>query len=91
MRCCWTESEFIRSFQLSTPILAGLFAEHDDFKVWHLRITVHFLADDGNMLDCACLAAIVALKHFRRPEVEVIGDEVNVVRLIPSAYILFSF
>jgi len=31
------------------------------------------------MLDCACLAGIVALKHFRRPDVEVIGDEVTVV------------
>jgi exosome complex RNA-binding protein Rrp42 (RNase PH superfamily) len=39
------------------------------------------LADAGNLLDCACLAGIVALKHFRRPDVEVIGDEVTVVRL----------
>lgn len=31
------------------------------------------------MLDCACLAGIVALKHFRRPEIEVIGDEVTIV------------
>jgi len=31
------------------------------------------------MLDCACLAAIVALMHFRRPEVEVVGDQVIVV------------
>lgn len=49
-------------------------------KVWHLRLTIHFLADAGNMLDCACLAGIAALKHFRRPDVEVIGDEVIVVR-----------
>lgn len=47
-------------------------------RVWHLRLTIHFLADAGNMLDCACLAGMVALKHFRRPEVEVIGDEVTV-------------
>lgn len=47
--------------------------------MWNLRLTVHFLADSGNMLDCACLAAIVALKHFRRPEVEVVGDQVIVV------------
>ncbi|GJJ11198.1 hypothetical protein Clacol_005430 [Clathrus columnatus] len=47
-------------------------------RVWHLRITVHFLADAGNLLDCACLAAMVALKHFRRPEVEVVGEEVIV-------------
>ncbi|KAF5347721.1 hypothetical protein D9756_010300 [Leucocoprinus leucothites] len=53
----------------SLCILAG-------HRVWHLRLTLHFLADAGNMLDCACLAGILALRHFRRPEVEVIGDEV---------------
>ncbi|KAF8063452.1 ribosomal protein S5 domain 2-type protein [Lyophyllum atratum] len=47
-------------------------------RVWHLRLTLHFLSDAGNMLDCACLAGMVALKHFRRPDVEVIGDEVTV-------------
>ncbi len=36
------------------------------------------------MLDCACLAGITALKHFRRPEVEVIGEEVIVVRFTIS-------
>ncbi|KAI0781669.1 ribosomal protein S5 domain 2-like protein [Irpex lacteus] len=45
-------------------------------RVWHIRLTIHCLADAGNLLDCACLAGIVALKHFRRPEVEVEGDEV---------------
>lgn len=52
------------------------------FEVWHLRLTIHFLADAGNMLDCACLAGIVALRHFRKPEVEVEGDEVIVVSQI---------
>lgn len=37
------------------------------------------------MLDCACLAGIVALRHFRRPEVEVVGDEVIIVRHSPEA------
>jgi len=54
-------------------------------RVWHLRLTLHFLADAGNMLDCACLAGIVALRHFRRPEVEVIGeDEVIVVSVLTN-------
>lgn len=48
-------------------------------KVWQLRLTLHFLADEGNLLDCAAMAAMGALKHFRKPEVEVIGDEVIVV------------
>ncbi|KAF9814262.1 hypothetical protein IEO21_05201 [Rhodonia placenta] len=47
-------------------------------RVWHLRLTIHCLADAGNMLDCSCLAGIIALKHFRRPEVEVVGDEVTI-------------
>ncbi|KAI0698017.1 ribosomal protein S5 domain 2-like protein [Cytidiella melzeri] len=47
-------------------------------RVWHIRLTIHCLADAGNLLDCACLAGIVALKHFRRPEVEVEGDEVTI-------------
>ncbi|THH15457.1 hypothetical protein EW146_g5022 [Bondarzewia mesenterica] len=50
-------------------------------RVWHLRITIHCLADAGNLLDCACLAGIVALKHFRRPDVEVVGDEITIVCL----------
>ncbi|KAG6849425.1 hypothetical protein H0H93_008573 [Arthromyces matolae] len=47
-------------------------------RVWHIRLTLHFLADAGNMLDCACLAGMVALKHFRRPDVEVVGDDVTI-------------
>jgi hypothetical protein len=50
-------------------------------KVWQLRLSLHFLADEGNLLDAAALAAMGALRHFRKPEVEVLGDEVIVVRL----------
>ncbi|QRV78419.1 exosome complex exonuclease RRP45 [Ceratobasidium sp. AG-Ba] len=47
-------------------------------QVWAVRLTIHILADEGNILDCACLAAMAALRHFRRPDVEVVGDEVIV-------------
>ncbi|RXW12579.1 hypothetical protein EST38_g13271 [Candolleomyces aberdarensis] len=47
-------------------------------RMWHIPLTLNLLANAGNMLDCACLAGIVALWHFRRPEVEVIGDDVIV-------------
>ncbi|CAG7852324.1 Exosome complex component rrp45 AltName: Full=Ribosomal RNA-processing protein 45 [Serendipita indica DSM 11827] len=47
-------------------------------RVWSLKLTVQFLSDAGNMLDCACLAGIVALRHFRKPEVEIDGEEVIV-------------
>jgi exosome complex component RRP45 len=40
-------------------------------KVWSLRVDMHVLDDNGNVLDCAHLAAISALLHFRRPEVSV--------------------
>jgi exosome complex component RRP45 len=42
-------------------------------QVWHLRIAVHALADAGSLLDCASLACAAALRHFRRPDVEVLG------------------
>ncbi|KAG8827314.1 hypothetical protein FRB91_001719 [Serendipita sp. 411] len=47
-------------------------------RVWSLKVTIQFLSDAGNMLDCACLAGIVALRHFRKPEVQVEGEEVIV-------------
>ncbi|KAL0252479.1 hypothetical protein I308_101871 [Cryptococcus tetragattii IND107] len=40
------------------------------------REALCILADSGNLLDCAALAGMAALKHFRKPDVEVIGDEV---------------
>jgi len=36
------------------------------------------LDDDGNIGDCANLAAIASLMHFRRPDVTVVGDRVTI-------------
>ncbi|GAA5973848.1 hypothetical protein JCM21900_006707 [Sporobolomyces salmonicolor] len=47
-------------------------------KVWSIRVDVHFLDDCGNMLDCASIAAITALRHFRKPDVTVVGEEVTI-------------
>ncbi|KAL7340183.1 hypothetical protein BJY59DRAFT_714711 [Rhodotorula toruloides] len=47
-------------------------------KVWSIRVDVHFLDDEGNMLDCVSIAAMTALRHFRRPDVTVVGEEVTV-------------
>lgn len=49
-------------------------------QVWSLRVDVHFLDDEGNMLDCASIAAMTALRHFRKPDVTVVGEEVTIVR-----------
>ncbi|XP_064608448.1 exosome complex component RRP45-like isoform X2 [Liolophura sinensis] len=47
-------------------------------KVWTIRVDVHVLNHEGNLLDCVSVAAITALAHFRRPDVTVNGDEVTV-------------
>jgi exosome complex component RRP45 len=48
-------------------------------KVWNLRVNVSVIDAQGNILDCACIAAITALIHFRRPDVSVIGHDVVIV------------
>lgn len=48
-------------------------------KVWQIRVDVHMLNHDGNLMDAASIAAITALCHFRRPDVGIQGDEVTVV------------
>lgn len=47
-------------------------------KVWTVRVDIHTLNDDGNVTECASIAAISALAHFRRPQVTVIGTDVTV-------------
>ncbi|XP_030836167.1 exosome complex component RRP45 [Strongylocentrotus purpuratus] len=47
-------------------------------KVWKIRLDVHVLNHDGNILDSACIAALAALSHFRRPDVTVIGESVTI-------------
>ncbi|CDR18907.1 unnamed protein product [Oncorhynchus mykiss] len=49
-------------------------------KVWQIRVDVHLLNHDGNLMDAASIAAIAALCHFRRPDVGIQGEEVTVVR-----------
>ncbi|XP_066240690.1 exosome complex component RRP45 isoform X1 [Saccopteryx leptura] len=46
-------------------------------KVWQIRVDLHLLNHDGNIIDAASIAAIVALCHFRRPDVSVQGEEVT--------------
>uniref|UniRef100_A0A669CN31 Exosome complex component RRP45 n=1 Tax=Oreochromis niloticus TaxID=8128 RepID=A0A669CN31_ORENI len=47
-------------------------------KVWQIRVDVHTLNNDGNLMDAASIAAITALCHFRRPDVSTQGQEVTV-------------
>ncbi|PIK38244.1 hypothetical protein BSL78_24921 [Apostichopus japonicus] len=47
-------------------------------KVWQVRVDLHALNFDGNLLDCSSIAAIASLHHFRRPEVTVSGEQVTI-------------
>ncbi|CAG9808972.1 unnamed protein product [Chironomus riparius] len=43
-------------------------------KVWNLRVDISILNNEGNVIDCACIAAVSALAHFRRPDCTASGD-----------------
>ncbi|NXP55850.1 EXOS9 protein, partial [Heliornis fulica] len=47
-------------------------------QVWQIRLDLHLLNHDGNIIDAASIAGIVALCHVRRPDVSVQGQEVTV-------------
>ncbi|XP_068718992.1 exosome complex component RRP45-like isoform X1 [Montipora capricornis] len=47
-------------------------------KVWSVKVDLHVLDNGGNIADCASIAAITALSHFRRPDVSVVGEEVTI-------------
>ncbi|CAF5224191.1 unnamed protein product, partial [Rotaria magnacalcarata] len=46
--------------------------------VWEISVNLHVVDYDGNILDCANLAALCALAHFRYPAVTVTGTDVHV-------------
>lgn len=46
-----------------------------------VRVDVHVIDHDGNLFGVAALAALASLVHFRRPHVDVIGDEVTIRNL----------
>ncbi|XP_065076962.1 uncharacterized protein Rrp45 [Ochlerotatus camptorhynchus] len=47
-----------------------------DEKVWNLRVDINVLNHEGNVIDCASMAALTALAHFKRPDVSLNGEEV---------------
>lgn len=50
-----------------------------NYKVWQIRVDLNVLNFDGNILDCANVALICSMAHFRLPEVSVVGDEIKIV------------
>lgn len=49
------------------------------------------LDHDGNIVDCAGIAAIAALLHFRRPDVTVIGEEVTIVSVFLHKVAMYAY
>ncbi|XP_059615451.1 uncharacterized protein LOC132261002 [Phlebotomus argentipes] len=47
-------------------------------KVWSVRVDVNVLNHDGNIIDCASVAVLAALAHFRRPDVTWSGTEFTI-------------
>lgn len=47
-------------------------------QCWQIRSDIHFLNNEGNLLDTACLALTTSLLHFRKPDVTVHGEDVTV-------------
>lgn len=46
-------------------------------KVWSIKVHIRILDNDGNALDCAILAAMTAILHFKRPDVSVSGTDIT--------------
>lgn len=43
-------------------------------RVWNIRVDVHVVDDDGNVLDAVVMAVMAALIDFRRPDVQVSAE-----------------
>ena len=51
-------------------------------QVWVFSVNISVIQIDGNVIDCANLAVMCALKHHRRPDVTVIGNQVTVYSML---------
>jgi len=47
-------------------------------KCWSVRVDVHVLSHDGNLIDSSCLAVVAALRHFRKPDTSIEGEVLTV-------------
>ncbi|KAK1242632.1 hypothetical protein MKX08_005444 [Trichoderma sp. CBMAI-0020] len=47
-------------------------------KCWSVRVDLHILSADGNLIDSSCLAVVAALRHFRRPDTSIEGETLTI-------------
>jgi exosome complex component RRP45 len=50
-------------------------------QAWEVRVDIHVLNHEGNLIDAATLAALGALCHFKRPDVTLDGRDVIIHQL----------
>lgn len=71
------EKTIRRSSALDTESLCLIAGQ----KCWSVRADVHVIEHDGNLIDASCVAVIAALRHFRKPDTSIEGEEVTVYTL----------
>lgn len=69
------EKAIKRSLSLDTESLCIIAGE----KVWNIQVDINFLNYDGNFIDLACFAVMVALHDFRKPDVTIVEGGADVV------------
>lgn len=47
-------------------------------KCWSVRADLHVLSHDGNLVDAACFALVAALRHFRKPDTTIDGEQLTI-------------
>ncbi|KAI1661957.1 ribosomal protein S5 domain 2-like protein [Daldinia decipiens] len=47
-------------------------------KCWSIRVDLHVLSHDGNLIDASCFAVVAALRHFRKPDTSMEGGNLTV-------------
>ncbi|XP_049865623.1 exosome complex component RRP45 [Pectinophora gossypiella] len=63
-------------------------------KVWSLRVDIRVLNHDGNLIECASIATLTSLAHFKRPDVTRSGDSVIIHTLVekdPIPTVLYHY
>ncbi|KAF7533476.1 hypothetical protein G7054_g7037 [Neopestalotiopsis clavispora] len=60
-------------------------------KVWSIRVDLHVLSHDGNLIDASCLAVVAALRHFRKPDTSIEGETLTVYTPAEREPVLLSW
>ncbi|KAM3968151.1 exosome complex component Rrp45 [Aphomia sociella] len=63
-------------------------------KVWSLRVDIKILNHAGNLIECASIATLTSLAHFKRPDVTRSGDSVIIHTLVekdPIPTVLYHY